>query len=302
MKYISHTLKTDISINKIYTVHYYEFAKDYKFSGESHNFWEFVYVDKGEVVCTADEDTTVLTQGNVIFHKPNEWHTIYSNGKTAANITVVSFECTSDCMAFFEKKVLKVGQEQKRLLSKIVSEFTNAFSTPLDEVKSNKVMVKKNQPIGSEQLIGQYLCEFLILFLRENHTTDQHTTLNINHSNSTLNMIINYMANNLSEALTIDDLVKYSGTNRMTINRIFKSNLNCPPIRYFLKMKIDMAKKYLRENNYNISQIAEILGYANIHYFSTQFKKLTGMSPIEYSSSIEALSAAALNKSYDKRL
>lgn len=54
-------------------------------------------------------------------------------------------------------------------------------------------------------------------------------------------------------------------------------------------MKIDYAKKYIRENDYNMSQIADILGYESIHYFSRQFKKVTGMSPTEYSKSIKAI-------------
>ena len=56
------------------------------------------------------------------------------------------------------------------------------------------------------------------------------------------------------------------------------------------KMSIELAKKYLREDNYNISQIAELLGYSSVHYFSLQFKKETGMSPSEYSTSIKAMS------------
>ena len=54
-------------------------------------------------------------------------------------------------------------------------------------------------------------------------------------------------------------------------------------------MKTEVAKKYLREANYNITQIAEMLGYANIHYFSRQFKKTTGMTPTEYAISIRAM-------------
>ena len=60
-------------------------------------------------------------------------------------------------------------------------------------------------------------------------------------------------------------------------------------MEYFINLKIDLAKKYLREDNYNISQISEILGYSGIHYFSRQFKKATGMSPTEYSTSIKAM-------------
>ena len=50
MYYSSYTLKDDLNISKIYTVHYFDYSKDYAFPGESHDFWEIVYVDKGEVL------------------------------------------------------------------------------------------------------------------------------------------------------------------------------------------------------------------------------------------------------------
>ena len=40
--YVGTALKNDIVIKKLYTVHYYEYSKEYKFTGERHNFWEFV--------------------------------------------------------------------------------------------------------------------------------------------------------------------------------------------------------------------------------------------------------------------
>jgi YesN/AraC family two-component response regulator len=61
-------------------------------------------------------------------------------------------------------------------------------------------------------------------------------------------------------------------------------------IDYFTKLKIDMAKQLVRDNHMNFTQIADYLGYSSIHYFSRQFKKTTGMTPSEYSSSIKVLS------------
>ena len=53
MAYEYVTLNEEISIDKIVTIHYYEYMSDY-YSGESHNFWEFLCVDKGEVDVMAD--------------------------------------------------------------------------------------------------------------------------------------------------------------------------------------------------------------------------------------------------------
>lgn len=55
-------------------------------------------------------------------------------------------------------------------------------------------------------------------------------------------------------------------------------------------MKIDFAKQLIRENDMNFTQISDFLGYSSIHYFSRQFKKLSGMTPTEYATSIKAIS------------
>ena len=45
MGYIGVQLEDSIHIDELYTVHYFEYMNNFSFSGESHNFWEFLYVD-----------------------------------------------------------------------------------------------------------------------------------------------------------------------------------------------------------------------------------------------------------------
>ena len=66
--YVKTQLQNVINISKIVTVHYYEFDKNFVFDGESHNFWEMVYIDKGRVQVRRDEATLVLSQGEILFH------------------------------------------------------------------------------------------------------------------------------------------------------------------------------------------------------------------------------------------
>ena len=287
--YIGSKFKTDITIDKVYSVHYFEYPKNYKFTGESHNFWEFVYADKSDITVYADTEVYTLKQGNIIFHKPNEWHNVYANSEAATNVAIISFSCNSPAMSFFENKILTVGQEQKTILSKFFSEYTSAFSTPLGDPYTTKLIRKPCQPFGAEQLICQYLAEFLISFLRHDPPAMQRSLLNINHENSLLNMLLNYMLDHITETITISDLVKFSGSNKTTIATVFKNNFNMSVMEYFINLKIDLAKSYLRESNYNVSQISELLGYSGIHYFSRQFKKVTGMSPTEYTISIKSM-------------
>lgn len=76
MTYVKTTLQHSIDIDAIITLHYFEYMKNFEFKGESHNFWEFLYVDKGTVAVRADDTWTTLYTGDIIFHQPNEFHAI----------------------------------------------------------------------------------------------------------------------------------------------------------------------------------------------------------------------------------
>ena len=68
------TLLTDtISIHEVFTIHYFEYMSDFSFAGESHNFWEFVFVDKGEIDIYMESIHARLKKGEVAFHKPNDF-------------------------------------------------------------------------------------------------------------------------------------------------------------------------------------------------------------------------------------
>lgn len=199
-------------------------------------------------------------------------------------------------MRFFENKILSVGQSQKSLISKIIAEYTNAFSTPLDDPFTDSLSVSDNPVFGSQQLIKCHLCELLISFIRNDSSEKQKSLANINYSSSILNIVIGYMKQNLAETISMEELSHMCGTSKKTIEATFRQHIGKGAIEYFIGLKVEAAKKYLREENYNITQIAELLGYANIHYFSRQFKNVTGMSPKEYSISIKAI-----NQTVDKR-
>jgi quercetin dioxygenase-like cupin family protein len=139
MTFTKTILKEEFQVDGIITVHYFEFACDYVFKGEAHNFWELVYVDKGELEIMADDKGFKLKQGEMIFHKPNEFHNLWANGKIAPKIIVISFDCKSKAMKFFENKIVLTGDAVKNLLTQIIKESLEAFSTPLNISNTTKL-------------------------------------------------------------------------------------------------------------------------------------------------------------------
>jgi len=97
------------------------------------------------------------------------------------------------------------------------------------------------------------------------------------------------MEDSISSKLTIGQICQEHSISRSRLQSLFQENFQSGVIEYFSNMKIEYAKQYIRESHLNFTQIAERLGYSSVHHFSRQFKKITDMTPSEYSSSIKSL-------------
>lgn len=287
MQFCEVNLRRTLNISKLYSIHYFELPKTYTFPGEAHDFWELIYVDKGEILATAGNREFPLTSGEVLFHQPNEWHNVRANGAIAPNLMILSFQCKSPAMSAFVGKRMRPDSRQRELLSLILSEARSAFDTRMDDPFIHDLPRAKNAPLGAEQLIGQYLTEFLISLLR--YEEKPRTMDRKSGSLPLLDAIIEYMERNLSCKLTLETLAEEFHISRSYIKKLFAQYKQTGAMHYLICLKIEKAKSLLRESDKNVSQIAEQLGYDNVYYFCNQFKKAEGMSPLEYRRSVKAM-------------
>lgn len=284
--FIPTTLETVFNVEKIITIHYFEYARDFIFSGEKHNFWEFVYIDKGEVGVMADNDGYTLKEGEIIFHRPNEYHNIWANG-VYANVIIVTFCCLDKAMDFFVKKILSLDPSQKNLLFQILEEGKNTFSEPLDILYQTKITKIKNPPFGSEQLIKIYLEQFLISLIRSDKAVLKKTDMAAKNENEDriVESIVHFLKQNINSQLRLDDVCKNICFSKSYVKQLFSRKKSKGIIQFFNDLKIDESKRLISENNLSITEISEILGFSSVHYFSRAFKNKTGMSPKEYAKS-----------------
>lgn len=290
MNYVGITLQDSLHIDELFTIHYFEDTGNFFFPGESHDFWEFVFVDKGSVNICMDDDELILHRGEIAFHQPNEFHKVSTYGQIAPNLVVMSFQCNSPLMDFFKRKVLKIDEKDRSLLANILADARKLLDSPLNDPYTKEMIKKKHVPIGTEQLIRIHLESFLLRLIQKHASTESQVmppatkrTIDI------FNRVKDYMEENLSNRLTINQICRDNMTGRTQLQNAFQREANMGVIEYFSKMKIEQAKHLIRIGCLNFSQISELLGYTSIHYFSRQFKQLTGMTPTEYSSSVKAM-------------
>lgn len=291
MPYTSIPTEEIIAISSIVTIHYFEYSSDFVFQGEAHDFWEFLCVDKGEVDVFADTKHYHLKRGDIIFHEPNEFHGLSANHKTAPNLVVVSFHCSSPAMDFFRGRLLAIDDNERQLLSRIVREAQNSFPVSLGDPYETRMQIQRDAPLGFEQMIRLWLSLLLLTMLRRYSTQPEVSvrkeTVRRSLDDTAYQKILDYMNAHLTEQLTLAQLAKETLMGRSQLQKLIKVRHNCGVIDLFLQLKINAARQMIRENRLNFTEISQVLGYSSIHYFSRQFKKLTGMTPSEYSSSVK---------------
>ena len=285
LQYIKHKLANAVFISKIVTIHYFEFDKAFNFEGEKHDFWEMVYVDSGEVEIYADEKVYHLRQGNVIFHEPNEFHSIRSYNESS-NVFVITFVCASKAINFFKDRQVTVPSKLRRNISEMTQEFFETYYPMSPE--DTELKLKEDAPIGGQQMIRTHLEQFLILLIR-NETDNRKMQIfpsKESMENHLVSEIMNIIDENIYKKISVDEICQRLSYSRAYISKVFKSATGYSPLEYILKKKIHEAKKLIRDDGHNFTQISEMLAFDNPHYFSTVFKRLTNMSPSEYKTSV----------------
>ena len=281
--YIKTRPKTVINVSRIITIHYFEFGPSFVFQGESHDFWELVYVDKGTVLVKRDEEEVILKQGEVIFHRPNEFHSIKALD-SAPNFFVISFVCTSEAMGHFEKYQAKLDTKLKTFVSAIIKEAEKTYHIPKNHTALVKLSRLDNAPIGSEQLIQMYLEQLLIFILREITKTQKIPLFHQEtmEENPLVNAIRKYLTDRAEETVRVEEICDEFGYSRSFLGKLFQSQTGETLAAFATKQKIERAKQLIRETGMNFSQIAVLLSFENPQYFSRVFKRCTGMTPTEF--------------------
>ena len=280
-----------MNVENIITIFYMELSKNFYYDGERHNFWEMVYIDKGEMVCTADDRRYILKSGEMTFHKPNQFHNLSGNNNVAPNVGIITFDCKSRVMKRLEGKIFKLSAEEKAILSTLFSEGLSCYR--LEDERNPLIQNLKKispSPFGSSQMTKNLLEIFLIMMCRNTDTVTQKMRQSylIDGIDVPYNAkeIIDFLKSNIYGRVTIADVAKHLGKSESTVKQIFAQYKTGGIIKYYNYLKIKEAKRLIRDDKLNMTQIAYTLMFDNPQYFSKCFKDFTNMTPSEYKESI----------------
>lgn len=278
-------------VDAIITIFYMEFSKNFRYEGERHDFWEMVYVDKGEMICTADKNRFVLKSGEMTFHKPNEFHNLTGDNSVAPNVSILTFECESPAMDFFEGKIFKLDAEEKSFLSLLFEEGLSCFrlEDERDPLRQNMLRIE-GAPFGSSQMTKNLLEMFLIKLSRKTDvlTKKMRRSYVIDGVDVPyyVKEIVDYLHGHVYDKISVRDVAQAMGKSESTVKKLFSRYRKAGIMKYYSDLKINEAKALIRQGAYNMTQISDMLHFDNPQYFSKCFKAATNMTPSEYKASI----------------
>ncbi|GHU97748.1 hypothetical protein FACS1894211_00130 [Clostridia bacterium] len=284
MRFYKHKIENLIVVDRIVTVHFPRFPAGYVFAGETHDFWELVYAERGEAICTRGDTDIRLIPGNVLFHKPGEFHKIRTSGNASPQILIVAFVCKSPAMAFFAEKQFEVAAERDALLRNILSEAKQTFRLYDFNPDLRKLESVESPNLGGQQMIRTYLEQFLILSMRDRLKTAQTEAFvdPAARSRQIETMVVRYLRENLYEKLSLTDVCAKFNYGKTFLCTQFKKNTDRTIMNYFLYLKIEESKKLLLSGKHTVKEIAYLLNFDSSAYFTAAFKRAVSLTPKEF--------------------
>jgi AraC-like DNA-binding protein/quercetin dioxygenase-like cupin family protein len=278
-------IEKEIELLGFNCIYYFELGKDFSHPPERHDFWEMVYVDSGQINVVADGIGRAVRQGEVIFHRPGELHAHVSGRAEPNDLLIVSFSSDSEAMRHFEKKIFSLDKTGRTLMNLFKKEAHEALGEALGEVDNRNVLWDLPVPDGALQLLECYLTEFLLILLRSDEggisavRTENSRAL---AQSSIAELVVSYLEENVYRDLSLADVCNRFYMGKSQLSKLFAEYTDDSPMGYFAKLKIAEAKRLLRQDGLSVSRISDMLGYSSIHNFSRAFKRMVGVSPLEY--------------------
>lgn len=230
--------------------------------------YQLLYIASGKAHFYFQGHEEIVTAGNMVIYRPKEEQRYYYYGIDHTEVYWVHF----------------TGNDVKNLLRKYnIPDHTHVIHTGIS-LDYKKIYLRMIQELKLckphyEEVLAHHLELLLIMIsrLRESKPRHKNTYLidEMDHS-------VTYFHNNYNKPISIEEHAHRHGMSVSWFIRNFKEYTGTTPAQYILSLRISNAQSLLESTSYNVTEIANIVGYDNPLYFSRLFKKQCGVSPSEF--------------------
>lgn len=280
MQWKAYKVNEQIKITRFYSLFRGVRSKEYSFEGETHPFWECVYVIDGSICASADDKIYNMNAGELIFHKPLELHKLSVTGNKPATIFIFSFSAVGELCDFFEGKVFYLSNKQRQIIDELIAYMQDKLEyvdVEYNEYSETKMFLDAFETIPhySQAVLNQIYNLFFSLF-------ESNSTLSVSTSHSSLifSEAVNFMNENIRDNPSIPDISRSVGISQAGLKNIFRKYAGMGVHKYFIKLKLKTAAEMIEEG-ISVTETAEELGFSSQGYFTKCFKREMNYLPSE---------------------
>lgn len=239
-----------------------------------HPFTEFYYILDGAGKFSIEDKLIDVKKDDFLIINSNVGHSIYPSDKNE-NLIYISFGVDSIFLKILnqeesleEDKYFYKNIEDDRLKE----EFIKAFNDIQTEFNSGASY--------SKSMANSKATVYVINILRR--FKDEFTITNDIKINKQIDYIKNYIDNNYSEDIKLENLSKMAYMNKFHLISEFKQSYRVTPIEYLILKRIEVTKNLLISTNHSMEEISSIVGFNSQSYFNQVFKKKVGITPSQF--------------------
>ncbi len=233
-----------------------------------HPFCEILFVFSGSGKTNINGKSYSIKKGDLVVYNADTLHEESTSAKSGLELGffgITNFKISDfpqDCLLSKDAcPVIHTGDDEE----KISFYFMNLVEEIRGEEKYNELIVK-------------YLARLILIdILRLANISEAKFV-----ANAIFNQIYNYINSHFMEIETLDQVCDELHVSKYYISHVFKKYIGKPPMQYVTSKKIDYAKKLLQETDLYATEIGEKCGYDDHAMFFKAFKRITGMTPVEF--------------------
>ncbi len=239
-----------------------------------HREFEFLVITEGVVNVQIEKESYTLQKGEGVFINSGCIHMISGMDKTEHGFIALVFDYSLLC-----------HESDKIFMSYIKHIINHSLLLPISLPKEICIHIQKLCSIFKEASFGHefYIKSSLyhILFLLIQNARRVKAPVQSVKS-SIIKTVIDYIKENYSKTISLQELADYVHTSREYLCRIFNEITSVSPVVYLNQYRIQQSTFLLLDSSFSISDIAFSCGFHNSSYFNKLFKRYMGCTPTEF--------------------
>lgn len=259
---------------KLLSVASAKYGGDWHSVPHTHNYTELFYIVGGKGQFSIQEQLYPVNPNNLVIINPNVTHTEVSLNAQPLEYIVLGIEGIE----------LATGENSNGQFS-ILDHFE---SVEISGCLRNILREMEQKHPGYEDVCQAYM-EILIIRLMRTTALSVPSEPQIITGNRQCAAVRRYIDLHFKEALTLEQLAEDAHMNKYYLSHAFKREYGISPINYMITRRVEESKYLLAETDLSMSQIAQLLGFSSLSYFSQVFRRTQSLSPMEYRQSTRNL-------------